>query len=264
MRANFAPLVIALIMALSACAKAPEIKPVVSDRQVTPREISPGESIMVSFRLGTEDPAVVERIYIRGLPENTLAAGTQTDLPLPNGPFIDYAYPVELRVPAMDGQYNLELVLETSGKTYFAPLGTLAIRDTPSRILYTQFLPGSHAADDCSLGTKLLEFQYAVADDNGAADFVGATLVAKDTESKNLVFFPHWEPVANLGGKPGIFLTPPAQNDVKQELVTSDIRIHCKVPEASLYEYVVHGQSVSRLTGQSTEIGGGPARYYVE
>ena len=100
MKANFAPAVIALIVALSACAKAPEIKPVVSDRQVTPREISPGESIMVSFRLGTEDPAVVERIYIRGLPQNTLAAScspsphaAQTSTPLREYAMINRFHP---------------------------------------------------------------------------------------------------------------------------------------------------------------------------
>ena len=51
---------------------------------------------------------------------------------------------------------------------------------------------------------------------------------------------------------------------MKQELVSSDIRIFCKMPEATLHEYVVKGQSVSRLTGKSTMIDSDPARYYVE
>ena len=205
-----------------------------------------------------------ERVFVRGLPENTVLAGTNIDLDLPDGQSTFYAAQITLVAPVTDGQYNLELVLNTSDKTYFAPLGSLAVRDVPSRILYTQFLPGSHVADDCSLGTKLLEFQYAVADDNGASDFVGATLLARNIGSKDLVFFPHWEPSTPLGGKPGIFLEPPTNDTDTEELVKSDIRIHCKLPAASLYEFEVQGQSVSRLTGKSTPIGSDPARYYVE
>lgn len=264
MKAYVAPVAFAVLVALGACTSRPLPKPVVSDRQVTPREVSPGDSISVAFKLGIKDPSAVERVFVRGLPENTELAGTKVDLPLPDGQSTSYSAQIELTAPATDGQYNLELVLNTSDKTYFAPLGSLAIRDVPSRILYTQFLPGSHISSDCSLGTKLLEFQYAVADDNGAADFVGAALMARTIGSKDLVFFPHWEPVATLGGKPGIFLEPPSKDTVTEELVTSDIRIHCKLPEASLYEFEVQGQSVSRLTGKSTAIGSDPARYYVE
>jgi hypothetical protein len=198
------------------------------------------------------------------LPKNTILAGTQTELHLPDRQSTPYASQIEVRAPAADGQYNLELVIETSEKTYLASLGYLAIRDTPSRILYTQFLPGSHAAARCPLGTRLLKFEYTVQDDNGASDFVAPTLVAKDTGSKDFIFFPHWEPISWLDGKQGIVLDLPTTDSVKKELVTSDIRIHCKVPQATLYEYIVKGQSVSRLSGESTPAGSDPARYYVE
>ena len=39
---------------------------------------------------------------------------------------------------------------------------------------------------------------------------------------------------------------------------------HSTAPPAPVADYVVKGQSVSRLTGKSTTIGGDPARYYVE
>lgn len=264
MKDYLAPLALCIVLALSACARQPESPPIVSDGNVSPREIWPGERIKVSFSLGVNDPAAVERIYVRGLPKNTVFAGSQTELRLPDRQRTPYASLIEVRVPAADGQYNLELVIETSEKTYVAPLGSLAIRDTPSRILYTQFLPGSHAAARCSLGTKLLKFEYTVEDDNGASDFAAPTLVAKDTGSKDFVFFPHWEPIAWLGGKEGIGLDRPTTDSVKKELVTTDIRINCRMPQASLYEFVVNGQSVSRLTGKSTPAGSDPARYYVE
>ena len=74
----------------------------------------------------------------------------------------------------------------------------------------------------------------------------------------------HWQPITWSEGSQGIVLGHPTADSVKQELVTSDIRIHCEVPKATLHEYVVKGQSVSRLTGISTTIGSDPVRYYVD
>ena len=264
MKAFFSPFALIIVLALSACASPPETRPIVSDRQLLPREISPGQRITVAFNLEMKEPEAVKRVFIRGLPENTVLVGTRIDLPLPDRQSTPYEAEIEVLAPAADGQFNLELVFETSGKTYFASLGSLAIRDTPSRILYSQFIPGSHAAADCLVDTKPLEFEYTVADDNGASDFVAPTLFPLDTDSKVLVFFPHWQPITWSEGRQGIVLDHPTRDSVKQELVSSDIRILCNVPKATLHEYVVKGQSVSRLTGKSTTIGSDPARYYVE
>ena len=264
MKAYFAPFALIVVLALTACASPPEIRPVVSDRQISPQEISPGQRITVAFNLEVKEPDAVKRVFIRGLPKNTVLAGTQIDLPLPDRQSTPYEAEIEVLAPAADGQYSLELVFETSAKTNFAPLGSLAIRDIPSRILYSQFVPGSHAAADCWAGTKLLEFEYAVTDDNGASDFVAPTLFPVDAGSKALVFYPHWQPITWSEGRQGIVLDHPTTDSMKQELVKSDIRIRCKVPKATLHEYVVEGQSVSRLTGKSTKIGSDPARYYVE
>jgi len=264
MKAYFAPFALIVVLALTACASPPEIRPVVSDRQISPQEISPGQRITVAFNLEVKEPDAVKRVFIRGLPKNTVLAGTQIDLPLPDRQSTPYEAEIEVLAPAADGQYSLELVFETSAKTYFAPLGSLAIRDIPSRIIYSQFVPGSHAATDCSLHTKLLKFEYAVADDNGASDFVAPTLFPMDAGSKALVFYPHWQPITWLLGRPGIVLDRPTTDSVKRELVSSDIRILCNVPQATLHEYVVKGQNGSRLTGKSTTIGSDPARYYVE
>jgi hypothetical protein len=259
-----AAIALTIALALSACASPPEFRPVVSDRQLSPKEIFPGESVKVAFKLQVKDPATVRSVQIRGLPENTLSAGTRTGLSPPSERSTAYDADIEILPPAADGNYNLDLVFKTNSKTYVAPLGTLAIRDTPSRILYTQFTPSNHTASRCLSGTKLLSLEYTVVDDNGAADFVAPTLVAANEESKKFVFFPHWEPINWLGDKPGIMLERPTAEAAREELVRSDIRIHCKMPQASLYQYVIRGQSVSRLTGKSTPAGSDPARYYVE
>ena len=251
-------------LALAACAAGPGEPPTVADRALEPKEIEPGDSIRIGFDLMIDDPDRVERVALRGLPENTLAAGTAVVLPNPEGGTTHYDQSIEILAPAADGQYNLELVFETPEKTYVAPLGSLAIRDTPSRILYTQFLPGNHAPEDCLASTKLVELEYTVADDNGAADFAVPTLVADGAKSLDLVFFPHWRAVPWLSGKPGIALERPRDATATQELVRSDVRIHCGLPKASLYEFSVHGQNVSRLTGEATTLDGSPARYYVE
>jgi hypothetical protein len=201
---------------------------------------------------------------VRGLPKNAMLAGTQTELSLPEAPNTPYSSEIVLQKPAADGQYSLELVIEMSGKAYVAPLGTLAVRDIPSRILHAQFVGGSHAADNCLAQTKLLDLEYTVVDDNGASDFVAPAVVAVSKEAQDLVFFPHWEPVAWLDSDPGIALNRPGQDSVKEELVSSGIRIFCNVSANNLYEFVVRGQSVSDVTGKSTMIGSDPVRYYVE
>jgi len=254
----------ALVLGLAGCANQPITPPTVMEPQLSAQELAPGDDLGVSFTLDVAEPADVERVYLRGLPKNTLIAGTQTELGLPTAPSTDYASDIRIERPASDGAYNLELVIETSEKTYVAPLGSLAIRDTPSRILHAQFVGGSHVAEDCLATTKLLELEYTVEDDNGASDFVAPSVSAVDQNAQELVFFPHWEPVAWLDGTPGIGLNRPTSNTSESELVKSDIRIRCSVPADKLYEFVINGQDISRASGESKIIGSEPVRYYVE
>jgi hypothetical protein len=254
----------ALALALAGCASQPITPPTVADAQFSSNEVSPGDSVQVSFTLDLDDPASVERVYLRGLPKNTVLAGTRTELDLPTAPSSAYASDITIERPAADGQYPLELVIETSERAFVAPLGTLAISDTPSRIVHAQFVGGSHAADDCLASTKLLSLEYTVADDNGASDFVAPAVAAVNPEAEGLVFFPRWEPVAWLDGKPGINLNRPTQDTVEQELVSSDIRINCAVATDQLYEFVIQGQDVSRSTGKSELIASQIVTYYVE
>ncbi len=249
---------------LAACAVQPALPPTVVDPQLSAREISPGESLGITFDLEVAEPATIESISLRGLPKNTVLAGTETELPIPIDSRTSYDSQILVEKPAADGQYNLELVIATSGKTYVAPLGSLAIRDTPSRIIHAQFIPGSHVAEDCALTTKLLQVEYTVTDDNGASDFSAPTLVPASKASEELVFFPHWQSINWLEGEQGIMLNKPTNDAVQEELVKSEIRIYCGTPATKLYESEVKGQDISRLTGESSVVGSGPLRYYVE
>jgi hypothetical protein len=264
MKSCLAPIAAALGLALAGCASQPIAPPTVADPELSSREVSPGDTLAIAFTLDVAEPGSVERIYLRGLPKNTVLAGTRTELDLPASPVTAYTADVVIERPASDGQYNLELVIETDEKAYVAPLGPLAILDTPSRILHAQFVGGSHEAGDCLATTKLLELEYTVSDENGAADFVAPAVSALDQGAQDLVFFPHWEPVAWLNDAPGIGLNRPTQDTVEKELVTSDIRINCEVPADQLYEFVINGQNISRADGESKIIGSGPVRYYVE
>ncbi len=75
-----------VVLTVSACASQPESPPTVGQAALSTREISPGEGFVVSFNLIVTDPAEVERIYLRGLPKNSLLAGKQTELRLPEAP----------------------------------------------------------------------------------------------------------------------------------------------------------------------------------
>lgn len=264
MKKRFSVLLICAAAGLSACAATqPVVPPTVADAKLSAPEISPGENLGVSFDLEVAEPGAIERIYLRGLPKNTMFAGTQTDLRLPSEQRTSYDVQIVLEIPAAGGQYNLELVVETRGKNYTAPLGALAIRDTPSRIIHAQFVPGSHAAADCYMNTKLLALEYTVVDDNGASDFVVPALVPASKDTEDLVFFPHWESIGWLGGKQGIMLNRPTSDRVREQLVSSDIRINCEMSTAKLYETEVKGQDLSRLTGKPTVVGSEPVRYYI-
>ncbi len=264
MKKRFSVLLICVAAGLSACAVSqPEVPPTVTDAELSAREISPGENLGVSFDLEVAEPGSIERIYLRGLPKNSVFAGTQTDLRPPSEQRTSYDVQIVLEIPATSGQYNMELVVETTGKTYAAPLGALAVRDTPSRIVHAQFVPGSHAASDCYMNTKLLALEYTVVDDNGASDFVVPALVPASKDTEDLVFFPHWESIGWLGGKQGIMLNRPTSDMVKEQLVSSDIRINCEMSTAKLYETAVKGQDLSRLTGKPTVVGSEPVHYYI-
>ena len=252
------------VLVAAACAKQPDPPPTVTDAKLSTLEVSPGESFELTFGLKVADPEAVERIHVRGLPENTIFAGTKTELPPPLGYDTPYAERIVVEMPAADGVFALEIVIETPERTFVAPLGLLTIRDTPSKILHAQFKNGSHAAADCLGTTKLIELKYAVADDNGAADFSSPIISAVNEEAKDLVFFPHWAPVAWLNDEPGILLNKPGHDWAKEEIVSSEIRIVCGVREKSLYEFVVKGRNVSKVTGRSTTIKSESVRYYVE
>jgi hypothetical protein len=89
-------------------------------------------------------------------------------------------------------------------------------------------------------------------------------MAAANKDALGLVFFPHWESLAWLKGEPGIVLNQPSKDTVKEEIVSSDIRIFCDLPAKNLFEFVVNGRNVSKVTGRSTTIKSDWVRYYIE
>ena len=257
-------LLLGSFMFLAACVARPDTPPTVADAKLSTAEINPGDSLDISFTLRTEEYGRVERVYLRGLPKNSVTAGTRTELKVPDGPVTEYNETITLQKPAADGLYQLELVIDYSNVLFTAPLGALEVNDIPSEITFSQFVPGSHIAEDCWAPTRLLKLQYTVHDDNGAADFVSPVMVAKDDGYEDLVFFPHWTEVSWQEKTKGIVLNRPSDENAEEELVVNDVRINCAMPSKSLYDYKIVGQNVTSPGGMPAIVESASFKYYVE
>ncbi|MDX1710202.1 MAG: hypothetical protein R3316_03590 [Rhodovibrionaceae bacterium] len=253
-----------LLFLLSACASKPPTPPTVIDATLSRDVLAPGESFNVSFTLDTVAPEQVERVFVRGLPANTLAAGTQIDLARPQTRSTPYDTQIGVLAPAADGTYNLELVVATEDRNYVVPLGQMSISDLPSRFAYAQLTPGSHKAARCQLNTRLVKLEYAIIDGNGATDFTAPVMIPSSPEARDLIFFPRFEQIAWAEGEQGIVLQRPKNPNVIEELVTTDIRVNCRMRPGSSYEFMLMGQNISRLNGRTTRVKSDTFRYFVE
>ena len=116
MKKCFSVLALCFAAGVSACATEPQVPPFVGDAELSATEINPGESLGIVFDLQVSDPGSITRMHVRGLPDNSLQAGTETELPLPSGQSTSYDERIVVEKPAADGRYNLDLVIETTGK----------------------------------------------------------------------------------------------------------------------------------------------------
>ena len=252
------------VLLLAACVARPETPPTVVDAKMSKAEIDPGESFDLSFKLKSEEYEKVERVYLRGLPENSVMAGTTTELAVPESSETAYDQTITLEKPAADGLYEISLVIDYDSVVFTAPVGTLEVNDIPSQITYSQFVPGSHVAADCYTPTKLLQLEYTVFDENGAADMVSPVMTTDDTKHKDLVFFPHWEAVPWQSESKGIHLKRPTDANSQEEFVVDDVRINCEMPSKSLYDFKIMGQNVANPEGSSAVVESESFKYYVE
>jgi hypothetical protein len=252
------------VLLLAACTARPETPPTVVDAQLSKAEVDPGDSFNLSFTLKTDEHEKVERIYLRGLPENSVQAGTTTELATPEGAVTAYDQTITMEKPAADGLYELSLVIDYDSVIFTAPVGSLAVNDIPSQITYSQFVPGSHVAADCYTPTKLLQLEYTVYDENGAADMVSPVMITDDSNHKDLVFFPHWEAVPWQSESKGIHLKRPTNANSQEEFVVDDVRINCEMPSKSLYDFKIMGQNVANPDGSSEVVESASFKYYVE
>jgi hypothetical protein len=256
--------VMGAIMLLAACVARPDTPPTVVDAKLSTAQLDPGESFNLSFTLKTEEFDRVKRVYLRGLPKNSVLAGTTTELAVPESPITNYDETIILQKPAADGLYEVVLVVDYNSVSFTAPAGILEVNDIPSQITYSQFVPGSHVASDCSTPTRLLELQYTVFDENGAADMVSPVMTADASGHESLVFFPHWEAVPWQDESKGIVLKRPSDENSQEEFVVDDVRINCEMPSKSLYDFKIKGQNVAKPKGSSVAVESASFKYYVE
>jgi hypothetical protein len=257
-------LVMGAIMLLAACVARPETPPTVVEAKLSTAQLDPGGNFNLSFTLKTEEYDKVKRVYIRGLPKNSVLAGTTTELAVPGNSVTAYDETITLQRPAADGLYEVAVVVDYGSVSFSAPAGVLEVNDIPSQITYSQFVPGSHIAANCSTPTRLLKLQYTVVDDNGAADMVSPVMTAAEAAHGDLVFFPHWEAVSWQDETKGIVLKRPSDENSQEELVVDNVRINCEMPSKSLYDFKIKGQNVASPKGSSVVVESASFNYYVE
>jgi hypothetical protein len=234
----------------------------------------------------------VTNVTLVGLPQNTLAAGTNTTLTLPgrDGQVMHQALIVT--PPAAAGVYPLQLRIGFSdGTTTNAPLGTLTIADVPGTIEAAAIEPGGHAIAACPGATTTANLRYVVSDPNGAGDVTAPTLSVPSLPAVTYYQTPSVPPVAAVTtvmpsgqvitqpvvpaaqaiGQAVPVAVPPTQpvtvqlappnaaNATRQSVVTA-ITIACRMPPGS-WSWQVQATDVDQNTGQARIVGPVPVTY---
>lgn len=260
--------------------------------QITPAAIPPGATVNVSYAVRSA-PAV-SSVTLVGLPQNTLAAGTNPTLTLPlhDGQPMDQAFIVN--APAAAGVYPLQLrVGFADGTTTNAPLGTLTIADVPGTIESASIEPGGHALAACATPTTTANLRYVVSDPNGAGDvtspvlnvpsfpavtYYQSTVPAMPSVAAVTTVMPSGQvitqpvvpaapvigqavPVAVPPTQPvTVLLAPPnAANATRQSVVTA-ISIACHLPPGT-WSWQVQATDIDQNTGVARLIGPVPVTY---
>ena len=164
-------------LALAACAGNSIDMPRAADITMAPRVIDPGQATVVSYRVPAGS-ANVARVELVGLPPNSVAAGTVSQLAIPAGPNDMSSTSVAVRAPAKDGVYPVSLrVTSKSGQVSDTPIGTLTVNNTPASIVAAQINPPSHNVVACAGQPVNVQLTYTVTDANGASDMRDPRLV---------------------------------------------------------------------------------------
>lgn len=231
---------------------------------VSPQAIFPGGQVDISYGLQYEGAwSDIESIELKGLPDNTLAAGTQTDMPKPSSDKRATTAPLLVQEPAADGLYNLSIsVTYNGGREVTLPVGQLRINDAPSEIEFAQFEPGSHRVSECNNVIKG-QFKYAVSDANGANDFKNPRLFLLSAEPQTQVALLFAQDnFTSVRGQPALALNEPTKSDATKELVSTQMSINCDGPAPVKWTWQVEGISQFGNAGTPVRIGSEPVQYF--
>lgn len=142
--------------------------------KIEPSTVRPGDTVHLEYGFefsgGGSSTGGAKSVQLIGLPANTIAVGTSTNL---NQPITDQALrstDIKIMAPAAAGVYPLKIrVSSGSGGERIADLGNLTITDEPGRITNAQLVPSNEPAV-CSAGSMPVAVRYTVEDPNGASD----------------------------------------------------------------------------------------------
>lgn len=250
-------------LVLAGCASTSHV-PSVRVAAVSPQAIFPGDQVDISYTLQYNGAwSDIERIELKGLPDNTQAAGTQAGIPIPAANTRAATAPILVQAPAADGLYSLSVtVTYNGGQQVTLPVGQLRINDAPSKIEFAQFEPGSHRVSACN---NLLngQFKYAVFDRNGANDFENPRLYMLSSEPPTqIALLFEQDNLTTVRGQPALKLNEPTKSDSTRELVTTQMSINCDGPAPVKWTWQVEGISQFGTAGPPARVGSEPIQYF--
>ncbi|MFQ5972063.1 MAG: hypothetical protein ACE5Q3_06985, partial [Alphaproteobacteria bacterium] len=244
------------ILVLAACARDAgpfPTGPSLYNVSIKPANVDPGHSFEVSFRIDYDGPwDDISNVTLVGLPDNTVAAGTITHLNLPAARGEPSKTVVFLNKPAADGIYPLELHVnvENGANLVFRGLGPLVVNDVPARLAFAGFDPSTHSVRECSDGYRTVVLNYVAADDNGASDVSDPRIAAISPVG-----------LLSVDGVP-LALNTPRRNDVVEDLVTSEVKVNCRVKAPQLWHWTLQATDEDTPREEKRDTNQTVAAYY--
>ncbi len=222
----------AVVLVTAACAANPFPSPKITDLEVGPATIKPGEAVTFRFTMEYDGPWTdIERIELTGLPANTLAADTVTRINVPAAAGEVAETVILVNKPAKDGVYPLKFRVSVRGSpgVNVGGVGPITITDVPARFEFASFEPSSHSIVGCAGLRKFVTLKYLAFDENGAADITDPQITAVEP--------------AGLFEAP-LPLRAPKDANVIKELVTTPVAVNCDARAPQVWEWTLRAINV--------------------
>ena len=222
----------AVILITAACAGNPFDNPKITNLEVSPATIKPGEAVTFRFAVEYEGPWTdIERIVLTGLPANTLAADTVTTINVPAARGEIAETVLLIKKPAKDGVYPLKFRVSVRGSAgvNVGGVGPITIADVPARFAFASFEPASHSIDGCAGLRKFVSLKYLAFDENGATDISDPQITGV-------------EPVGLFDAP--LSLRSPKDANVIEELVTTPVAVNCDARAPQVWKWTLRAINV--------------------